>query len=235
MNYYLIPNTLTNDGSYLARLVADKSCTEGDLIDRMLSKRNIASRADLETITTLMNETLVELIKEGKRLNLPVLKLGYGMKGTFATPDAAHNATDHPLEISINPGALLTEAVTEIKLKRVTPPDFGPGIERFSDSISKTVNSLLTPGGIFKITGRRLRIEGRDADAIGLYLRAEDGVETKVEVLLDNKPRKISGQLPADLPSGAYQLVVRTQVTTSGNRFVHDVRTGISSFSLTVE
>ena len=153
MDYYLIPNTLAKDGSYIARLVADKSYTEDELIDRMLRKRNIVSRPDLETMIDAMKETLDEIVKEGKGLNLPWLKLSYGMKGIFATSDTTQNPTDHPLEISVTAGALLTKSAPEIQLQRITPPDFSPRIKRFTDGISKTVDSLLTPGGVFKITG----------------------------------------------------------------------------------
>ena len=157
------------------------------------------------------------------------------MKGTFATHDAPLNATDHPLEININAGALLTEVVPEIKLKRVSSPDFGSKIGRVTDGVSKTVNSLLTPGGVFEITGNRLRIDGRDTSALGLYLRDQDGAETKVDLLLRNEPRYLSGQFPTGLPSGTYKLVVKTQVGTSGKRFLISTRTCISNFSLTVE
>jgi uncharacterized protein (TIGR03437 family) len=92
----------------------------------------------------------------------------------------------------------------------------------------------MTPGGVFSIIGERLRIDGRQPGTFGLYLQAEDGTETRVDVLLRNDPAYLSGQLPSTLASGTYQLVVKTQIGAS-NQFVVDVRTSTSSFSLTVQ
>lgn len=234
MDYYLIPNTLANDGSYIARPVVKGTYTEAELIDKILSKRNIISKPDLEAIIAALKETLAEIIKEGKGLNLPWLKLSYSIKGTFATDDSPRNAIDHPLEITVKAGALLTDTAPKIKLKRIISPDFGPRIGRFTDGISKTVNSQLTPGGIFEIIGERLRIDGNDSSAIGLYLQAQDGTETRIDILMRNDPCCVNGQLPDDLAPGDYKLVLKTQVGANVSRFVSDVREGISAFTLKV-
>ena len=86
---------------------------------------------------------------------------------------------------------------------------------------------------MFSITGERLRIGGPVPDKVGVYLRAQDGTETKIEVLLRNEPGYLSGQLPDVLASGDYTVVVKTQLG-AGSRRVNEVRTGSGSFSLTV-
>ena len=225
MDYYLIPNKLTDDGSYSARIVAGRSYTEDELIDKILSKRNIVSRPDLEGVMAALEEALVEIIEEGNCLNLSWLKLSYGMKGRFDSINTRRNPADHPLEISVNAGSLLADAVSKIRLLRVTTPEFGSRIVRFTDGQSKTSNTLMTPGGVFEITGERLRVDGPQSKDIGLYLQDQDGTETKVEILLRNEPTYLCGQLPTDLPSGTYQLVIKTQVGTSGNRFLKEVHT----------
>ena len=75
------------------------------------------------------------------------------------------------------------------------------------------------------MTGDRLRIGGHRPEEIGLYLRAEDGTETKVEVLMDNEPKVINGQLPDTLAAGDYKLVVKTQLGVS-SQILTEVRTG---------
>ena len=54
-------------------------------------------------------------------------------------------------------------------------------------------------------------------------------------IALKNEPAQVSGQLPDNLASGGYHLVIRTQVGTSGNRFLKEVRTSISDLKLEVE
>ena len=53
--------------------------TKKEFIDKVLSKRNIISRPDLEGVIATIEETLVEIIAEAKGLNLSWLKLSYGI------------------------------------------------------------------------------------------------------------------------------------------------------------
>ena len=233
MKYYTTENKLTGDGSFNARVVTDKNYTEDELIDKMLKKRNIVSRPDLRGVISALKETVLEIVSEGNGLNLPWLKLSYSMKGNFDADDAARNPDRHPLEINTNAGKLLTDILPQVKMERVTHPDFSPRILHFTDGVSETTDSQLTPGGVFDLTGERLRIGGPIPNNVGLFLRAQDGTETKVDVLLRNDPGYLSGQVPNALAAGTYQIVVKTQLGTNNQR-VTEVRTTTSSFSLTV-
>ena len=235
MDYYLIPNKLADDGSYIARIVAGKSYTESELIDLILSERNILSRPDLECALTALEEAIVKIVQEGNSLNLPWVKLGYGMKGRFATIDTKRNPDDHPLELNVKAGSLLTDAVAEVRLIRIHTPDFGSRIVRFIDYQSQTSNTKLTPGGMFEIIGERLRIAGDQPDEIGLYVRDQNSKKTRVPTLLKNEPACLCGKLPDDLAPGVYQVVICTQVGTSSNRFLKEARTSVSNFNLEVE
>lgn len=234
MDYYLIPNTLADDGSYIARVVAGKSYTERDLIDLILSERNVVSRPDLEAVMTALKEAMVKVVQAGGILNLSWLKFDYSIKGYFPEVDARLKPDDHRLEINAKAGSLLMDAIAAIKLRRIRTPDFGSRIIRFIDYESKTSNQGLTPGGIFEIVGERLRIGGDQPDKIGLYLRDQDLRKIKVTTLLNNDPSYLSGQLPVDLPPGVYKVVLCTQIGTSGNRFLKEIRTSVSNFDLRV-
>ena len=85
---------------------------------------------------------------------------------------------------------------------------------------------------MFEITGERLRIAGNQANATGLFLRAEDGTEIKIEKLLRNDPGYISGRAPDILESGGYKIVIKTQYNKP--QFLNEVRVGISEFNLIV-
>lgn len=234
MRYYTTENKLTNDGSYSARVLASRTYTEDELIDKMLHKRNIVSKPDLRGVISALKETIAEIVEEGSGLNLSWFKLGYSMKGRFNTAETVRDPNKHPLEISLNAGELLTDILERVRLERIIAPDFAPRIVSFIDAVSGTTKSVATPGGIFKVIGERLRIGGRGPKDVGLYLRAEDGTETRVEVLMDNEPGVINGQLPDTLATGDYRLVIKTQIGTN-HQYVNEVRTGTSSFTLTVK
>ena len=234
MKYYTIENKLTDDGNYIARVVVNKAYTEDEVIDKLLRKRNIVSKPDLRGVMSALKDTFVDIIREGNGLNLSWLKLSFSMKGNFRTANAQRDPERNPLEINLNPGSLLTDTLAEVELERVTKPNFGPVITEFFDATSRTNNSRITPSEQFEITGERLRIDGQNPNEIGLYLRAEDGTEIKVEKLLRNDPGYISGRMPDVLESGSYKVVIKTQVGVGYANFLSEVRVGISEFSLTV-
>ena len=159
---------------------------------------------------------------------------GYSMKGNFATAETVRDPGKHTLEINVNAGTELTDVLSKVKLERASVPDFGPKIRSFIDGVSGTTDSIATPGGIFKIVGERLRIGGPRPDNVGLYLQAQDVSETKVNILLENDPARIRGQLPSTLASGKYRLLIKTQVGSS-NQVIINVRVSVSSFTLNVQ
>ena len=234
MKYYTTKNKLTDDGSYTARVLVNKTYTEDEVIDKLLRKRNLVSKPDLRGVMSALKDTFVDIIREGNGLNLSWMKLNFSMKGNFSTANAQRDPERNSLEINLNPGALLTDILEEVELERVSKPSFGPIITDFFDGTSGTHNSRITPGEQFEITGERLRIGGRNQDEIGLYLRAEDDTQTKVEKLLRKDPRYISGRMPDVLKSGSYKLVIKTQVGVGYANFLSEVRVGVSEFSLTV-
>ena len=235
MDYYLIPNTLAGDGSYIARVMTGKIYTLQDLIDLILRERNVLSRPDLEAAMTALEEVIVKIVRKGHSIHLPWVSFGYGMKGRFARISTKRNPNDHPLELNFRAGSRLADAIAAVELRRIHAPDFGARIIRFIDYESQTSNAKLTPGGMFEIIGERLRVAGDQPGEVGLYLRDRNLKETEVTTLLKNEPTVLNGSLPADLAPGVYQVVIRTQVGTSGNRFLKEVRTSVSDIDLTVE
>jgi hypothetical protein len=235
MKYYTTKNMLTNDGSYIARVVVNKIYTEDEIIDKVLKKRNLVSKPDLRGVMSALKDTFVDIIKEGNGMNLPWMKVSFSMKGNFKAADTQRDPEQNPLEVNLNAGSLLTDALAEVELERMTKPSFGPVITRFFDAGSQTDNSQITPGGMFEIVGERVRIDGPQARTIGLFLSAEDGTETKVEKILRNDPSYLSGTLPDTLPTGKYKIVIKTQVGAGSSGFLTEARVGISEISLTVK
>ena len=97
MKYYTTENKLSSGGAFTARVVTDKTYTEDDLIDKILSKRNIVSRPDLRGVISALKETIVEIVREGSSLNLSWLKMSYSMKGNFASDDAVRDPQRNPV------------------------------------------------------------------------------------------------------------------------------------------
>jgi hypothetical protein len=67
---------------------------------------------------------------------------------------------------------------------------------------------VLTPGGMGKIEGHRLKFDPTDA-AQGIFFIAADGTETQVAIVGRNKPADLMFMVPDTLTAGEYTLEVR--------------------------
>ena len=70
--------------------------------------------------------------------------------------------------------------------------------------VSGTDNEKLTPGGVVKISGTRLKISGKDTK-VGLWFVAANGTETKADHLVRNMPSELTAIIPS-LTAGKYHI-----------------------------
>ena len=107
-------------------------------------------------------------------------------------------------------------------------------IHEFSDVGTDTVNSAVSGGGNFIITGDKIKIAGNDPDC-GVYFEPADEPGTRIKVqecLAQNLPSKIIGKIPALAASRRYRVLVVTQYIGSGNTFLQKPKTLVSRFEL---
>ena len=231
MKYYLVDNKLTEEDNYSARVLTERTVNQEALIEKMLSKRNLVSKTDIVAVLNSYYEEIIQCIQEGDSLNLPLVNIGYSISGVFDTEDDNFNPDKHKLHVNLNGGKLVNEIKHQIPLKKVIAPSVGTTINTFKDITTQTINTTITPSGIFELNGFRLRIAG-DQPEVGLYLVAENGTETQINYIAQNSHRKIIGQLPA-LASGVYRIRIKTQATSNPERFLKDVVITDSGFTLT--
>lgn len=83
MKYYLIENKLTDETNYSARVLTERTINQDELIDKMLSKRNLVSKTDIVAVLNSYYEEIIESIEEGDNINLPLLNIGYSISGVL--------------------------------------------------------------------------------------------------------------------------------------------------------
>ena len=232
MKYYLVDNKLTEEDNYSARILTERTVNQEALIEKMLSKRNLVSKTDIVAVLNSYYEEIIQCIKEGDNLNLPLVNIGYSISGVFETEDANFNADTHKLHVNLNGGKLISEIRNNIPLQKVPAPVTNTLINNVKDLTTQTTNTNLTPNSLFEVNGVRLKIAG-DQPEVGLYFVAVDGTETKVDLLGQNSYKKILAQAPALAP-GTYRIRIKTQATSSIDIFLKEIHVSDSSFSVTV-
>ncbi|WP_430817547.1 DNA-binding domain-containing protein [Carboxylicivirga sp. RSCT41] len=231
MNYFLKENKLTEEDNYSARVQVVKSHDLDGIIDLILDRRHVLSRTDLVAAFDIFFQTVKGCITRGEGINLPLFNLGYSISGVFDDDDDMFDPERHRIKVNLNDGVLITEAIQQIKPVKTDTSDTDPLIRHFIDAKTNTTNDIATSQSLFEIKGTRLKIGGNDA-SVGLFFVAQDGTETKVELLVNNTSKKLIGQSP-ELDAGTYHLRLRTQ-SSSSNHFTIEPKEHTSAFTLTV-
>ena len=231
MKYYLNEIKLNEDNNFSARVQIEKSYDLTGIINLILDRRNVMSRTDLVAAFNIFFETVQGCIKRGENINLPLFNLGYSISGVFNDEEDSFDPARHHVNVNINDGVLINDAVKEIKLTKVEPVDTEPVIKYYKDTASDKVNLSITPGSIFELTGSRLKIGGDDS-LTGLYFLADDGTEIKTSLIAFNSYKKLIAQAP-QLKKGEYRIRLRTQ--SSGSSYLtKEPKVATSTFTLAV-
>jgi hypothetical protein len=227
LEYSLHENLLTEDrpDDYSAQTHPKVSYDREQFIDLMLQRGTLMTKTDALAVLNNIEETAAYIIKNGGMLNLPLFHTGFSISGVFDGATDVFDPTRHRLHVNISKGRLLREVEEEVKVTKVNTASPQPQILEVKDSVTGSIDQLLTSGGVVEITGVHIKITGKDP-ACGLYFVAEDDTETKAETFVQNLPSTLIAIVPA-LEAGNYRVKVVTQYMGSGNRDLKDPKTTI--------
>ena len=232
LKYYNVENQLTErPGDCTALTLNLGSLDKSAFIDRMLKRGTSVTSTDALAVMNAIEETAVDLILQGYTLNLPLMNTSFSISGVFDGPLDTFDGNRHKLNINLTKGVLLRDAEKNVKLEKTSVPAPMPQIQEVRDSVSRSVNEKLTARGVIELRGYNLKIDG-DESSCGLWFVAENGTETKAEVIIENKPSKIIAMIP-DLAAGKYQVKVATQFS-GGGKFLLAPKVFVYQKNLTV-
>jgi len=201
---------LTSDPhDYLARVVSSSTAEMEDVIDRMIEQGSTVVKADILSVLEDYHTAIENMVLEGVHVLTPGANYGASIKGIFNGQDDTFDPSRHQVRASVSPGSRFRKAMDEraqpSKQEAVLPR---PSLLEFTDLNSEERNSVLTPGGMGKMVGHRLKFDAEDP-AQGIFFLAAEGGETRVAVVGRNKPAELMFMIPADLAAGDYTLEVR--------------------------
>jgi hypothetical protein len=210
LKYSVSENMLTDrPDDYSAQTHAIESLDKEAIIARILKRGTTVTKTDVLAVFNGMEEVIADALLEGNTINLPLFNTSFSISGVFESPLDVFNGNRHKLNINLTKGVLLRETEKDVKFEKTNTVTPLPQIQEVKDSISGAVNETLTANGVVEVRGYNLKIEGDDP-ACGLWFVADNGTETKADVLIENKPSRIIAMIPA-LPAGKYQVKVVTQ------------------------
>jgi hypothetical protein len=111
----------------------------------------------------------------------------------------------------IRPGKRLRDTYKNtLTAKKGEMSVYKPKVNSYFDHTSDEYDSVITPGGMTTISGKRLKFSLNDKD-VGIIYIDENGVETKVEIVAVSKPSELIFVAPLSLKRGEYVVGVRTK------------------------
>lgn len=215
LKYNLVENLLTErSDDYAAQTVPTRSYDKNAVIDLILRRGTLLTRTDVLAVMNGLEETVVDVVRDGGTINLPLFNTSFSISGVFDGPMDSFDSSRHRLNVNLTKGTLLRKAESEVRFAKTDAVTPQPSIVEVRDAVSGATNDVLTPGGVIQLWGANLKIAG-DNEANGLWFVPETGDAVKAEVVVTNKPSQLIAMIPA-LAAGNYTVRVVTQNTGGG-------------------
>ena len=231
LKYSLIENLLTErTDDYTAVVQPVSSYDKEAVIAYLLRKGTSLTRTDVLAVLNGIEETVVDITKDGGTVNTPLICTSFSVSGVFEGPLDTFDGNRHKLNVNVSKGTLLRDLEAKIAFEKTSAVSPQPLILEVKDSVSGKVNEVLTPNGVVELFGNSIKIAGDNADC-GLWFVPESGEAVKAQVIVQNKPSIIIAIIPA-LPAGTYTLRVVTQY--SGSNLLKSPKVSVFEKSLVV-
>jgi len=229
IRYALIQNeTLVGKNRLVAQVYSVGTLDEEELIRRVSAAGTTVSESDTRAVFANLKKLLREAILDGFNVNIGLGTFSTRIKGVFEDYTDRFDPNRHEINIVFRTARWLVKDVrNQARTHKIPPHEMQPNLSSFLDVVTKQRNSIMTPGGIGRIYGSRLKFDPTDPDQ-GLYILGENRGVLRVKVIAENRPHKIIFLIPA-LPAGSYRLAVRAAVHGGAS-----LETGFLSAALTV-
>jgi hypothetical protein len=240
LTYKLHPNNFTNGSNRFKAIVQSQgTATHEDVLNHMRALGSNVNQADSNAVIQNYFSSVWACLLEGRTVNTPFLNYKATIRGNFVDETDSFDPDRHQIEVSISPGVQCRRAMrqAQAQMQKQETIELLPGLLAFYDVNSGQRNSTVTPGGLGRLTGRRLKFQAEDPNQ-GIFFVAADPLSGlplpdangshRVEVIGKNAPSELMFMVPGDLTPGSYRLEVRS-LTTAG-----ESRTGALKTRLTV-
>lgn len=239
-----VPKTKTSKDYSYAK-VQRNTVYIGNIIDKALQTEKNITKAALLYASEALRDGIVELLKEGKAVDILELGILY-IKPSSSMETLTPDLSDIPeMTVAFTPSELALSAVKDVAVAADVTKSTDPEITSVLNMKTKTSGSVLSIGGTVKISGKRLKVAGSEGQKTGVFLApcTEDGsykadmsdwlcIDAD-ELSLGNTSAAVLFNVPEGIESGSYRLIVRTAYSSCG-KTLKTVREGIFEQVVTV-
>jgi hypothetical protein len=198
------------------RVLPPRSLSENDLINIAINQRTDLHAETLRASFDLLKAIAIRELADGCQVEFGLGYFSLTVKGVFIGNHPAWNPDVNKLRVKIDPNKNLRQAIDDAHVEIRGMANSGAIVNSLTDLVSGQIDARLTPGGGATLSGRKIKITGKDP-ANGIRLIHQDTKEVypiPKETIVLNDPTKITFIIPP-LPPGPYKLELTTQYTTA--------------------
>lgn len=198
---------------YLVRSCCSDTVEVAELVDIMAAGRTTLTKPDITGCLQLFVEELVRLVADGKHVKTPVGSFYLAASGRLETKNQPFTpgvgTLDHELTLHFRSNKdVETKMKSQAKWERVETFDTSAAAVDDYSVVARSSGESARAGDTIRIVGRRLKFDPANA-ACGVFL--ESGLTSwRCAVYADISPSKLIATIPANVPTGTYDLVVTT-------------------------
>ncbi len=210
MRFYLIPYLLNGDKKKYKSVFYPAETLDLDaLIERyMMNYGTSATKTDSHMIVNLFFKAIEDALEDGHTVQTDLFRARIKVEGNFDTILENFNKSKHRVRPQFIASVPLVERFAKLKAKLIRNPRFQPHIYSLYDVFTQSTNSLLTPGGMAEVHGKKLIFDTTDEEQ-GYFLIDEKDTITRIDHFARNFPATCMLQLPSKLTPGHYTLEFR--------------------------
>ena len=236
--YKRLENAMTKDdkSDYIAKVITTASMTNADIARRVVERGTVFDYSTLLNAFELHDQVIRDFLGEGYTVVTGVSQYQPAITGVF------HGTTFDPkvnkCTVNINPSVELRRVIENVRTEYSgdTQDTGGAEITSFRDATTGLTDGTITPGGIFHVYGKKIKVVKDDGTTAGAIFLLDTGgkVVAGVQTALgDNDPGHVSFIAP-QLTAGTYSLRINTLYSASRMQ-LRDYRSIYSQIPITVK
>jgi hypothetical protein len=237
MRVWLYPCNLEgHKGEFFARTENEKTLTLEQICVAAKERGGFTgSIEDLKEHIAIFLREAVHQMRDGFAVNFGGLFVVYfHVGGFFENGRAQADKEQNPVTVHFRPLSDLRKSAGTIEVVCLGVADTQGYIAEIADVTSKTVNEVVTKGGIFILSGDKIEVFG-PSNRVGVCFVAPGSPDIAVPVtanLAVNEPSKIIGTVPELLPDRDWYIEVRTNFSGNTGHPLKETRLIRSSFTV---
>lgn len=212
LDYALYPNRLTEgEDDFLAIPQSLINKKIEDIIRQITKPGSILKETECLAVIHDFFKAIAENLAQGYGFTSEYIRIQPGIIGVFDGIEDKFDESRHQKVVNINASLKLKNALEQVHLQKVDPKVASADIQSVFDFKSQKEDSLLSPGHMIEIKGKRLKFN-TEANDEGIFLTSVNGKNTtRVKLVHTNRPGKLTAMLPDDLTAGKYTLEIRNR------------------------